>query len=401
MTLHTTIKTARDFARYCDDLRQAPLIAFDTEFVSEDRFRPQLCLLQVATPESAVVIDPLAVSDVGEFWELVANFNGPVIVHAGREEIRFCYRASGRKVANLFDVQLAAGFIGMDYPASYGNLIHRYLGQVLDKGETRTDWRRRPLTEHQLDYALQDVTHLPSLYELLRERLERRQRLEWLYEEVDELQTAVMQAEAQESWRRVPGGSTLPPRQSAVLRELWRWRENEARQADIPARRVLRDDLLIELAKRGTDDVRRIRSLRGMERRTLGAQYEAIAEAIRRALELPESELPRRVFGERRSQAPLLTQFVGTAIACISRQHHLAPAIVGNAEDVRDLLAYEQSGRKGHELPHLLRGWRGEVIGNRVRELLAGKLAIRIADAGDELPVEFCRVAPDRSLEGP
>jgi ribonuclease D len=393
MTSHHTIKTPRELTRYCEELRQSPLIAFDTEFVSEDRFRPQLCLLQIATPDSAAVVDPLAVEEVQEFWSLVADFSGPVIVHAGREEIRFCYRACGRKVAHLFDVQLAAGFIGMDYPASYGNLIHRYLGRVLDKGETRTDWRRRPLSEHQLAYALQDVTYLPELYQLLRERLEQRQRLDWLLEEVDELQNAVMQAEEQETWRRVPGGSTLPPRPAAVLRELWRWRENEARQADVPAKRILRDDLLIELAKRGTDDVRRIRSLRGMERRSLDSQYDSIANAIRRALDLPDAELPRRVYGERRAQSPLLTQFLGTAIACISRQHHLAPAIVGNAEDVRDLLAYELSGRQVGDVPHLLRGWRGDVIGDRVRELLDGQLAIRIADLSDELPVEFCRVA--------
>jgi ribonuclease D len=389
MVKQLSITTQPDLDQFCQDLGDSPWVAFDTEFVSEDRYRPELCLLQVATPDVIAVVDPLTVTSTQPFWDHIAKTSQTVIVHAGREEIRFAYRFTEQPIANLFDVQLAAGLVGMDYPASYANLIHHYLGKTLDKGETRTDWRRRPLSEHQIEYAMQDVADLGRLHEVMLRKLNKLKRLQWLREEVENLQQAVMEAEIQESWRRVSGGSTLPPRQAAVLRELWRWREQQAKQADVPARRVLRDDLLVELARRGTDDVRRIRSLRGMERRNLASQYEEMSQAIRRAMSMEEEQLPSRGHGQRRIQAPLLTQFLGTAVACVSRQQRIAPSIVGNSDDIRDLLSYELAGRKGMPLPSLLQGWRADVIGRSFQDLLSGRLAMRIASIHDDQPLEL------------
>src|SRR5207244_2461404 len=145
-------------------------IAFDTEFVSEDSYRPDLCLVQVAAAGKLAVIDPHAVEDLAPFWNLLAAEGHETIVHAGREEFRFCRRAIGRRPARLFDIQLAAALIGLEYPAAYGTLISRLLGQRLGKGETRTDWRKRPLTPVQLEYALQDVIYLEPLRDLIHER---------------------------------------------------------------------------------------------------------------------------------------------------------------------------------------------------------------------------------------
>ena len=159
------LSTDQAIADFCRDIATASLIAFDTEFVSEDRYYPELCLVQVAAGDRLAILDPLAGADLGPFWQLVSTGTHITVVHAGREEFRFCRRASGARPVNLFDTQLASGLIGLDYPAAYGSLLQKLLGKTLGKGETRTNWRRRPLSKRQLEYALQDVIYLEPLYE--------------------------------------------------------------------------------------------------------------------------------------------------------------------------------------------------------------------------------------------
>lgn len=395
---YQAIHTADQLADFVAALRDEPVIAFDTEFVSEDRYRPELCLIQVAAGDSLAVIDPYEVGDTTPFWDLIATPGRTVLAHAAREEARFCYRFTGRKIAGLFDVQLAAGFVGLEYPISLGNLVNRLLGKTLPKGETRTNWRTRPLSDSQIEYALHDVTELAVMHDKLRRKIERLNRLEWLVQETEANQQGMIEAEEAERWRRVSGSSGLPPRQLEIVRQLWIWREQRAKATDQPPRRILRDDLIIELAKRQSSTVDRIRNIRGMERRSLVAQYPEIAAAIAQALGTPDAELPRRPRTGRKQLSPLLSQFLSTAIACICRQHRMAPAIVGNSEDVRELLAYELEQADAPQpetpenLPALLRGWRGEVVGRSFGDLLAGRLAIHVADYQAEQPLEFVDV---------
>ena len=156
------ITTDQQLQDLCNELRQAEVIAFDTEFVSEDSYLPELCLIQVAAGEQIALIDPLAIGDVTPFWKTLAEPGHKTIVHAGREELRFSLFAIEQAPHDLYDVQIAGGIVGLEYPASYGTLVHKLLGKNLAKGETRTDWRRRPLSTRQLDYAVQDVADLQS-----------------------------------------------------------------------------------------------------------------------------------------------------------------------------------------------------------------------------------------------
>lgn len=367
------------------------MIGFDTEFVSEDRYRPQLCLIQVSAEGRLAVIDPMAMETTEPFWDLLAEPGRTVIAHAAREEIRFCFRYTGKPIAGLFDTQLAAGFVGLEYPASLGTLVHRLLGKTLPKGESRTNWRTRPLTDDQLTYAVADVTELEKMYESLSGKIDELQRESWLDEEIAAFQQKVIDAETSENWRRVSGSSGLKPRQLEIVRRLWLWREDRAKENDQLPRRVLRDDLIVELARRGSSDVRKIRGIRGMEQRRYSEHYRAIAAAIQAALETPESDLPQKSRGTRRVASPMLSQFLSTSIACISRQHKLAPPIVGNAEDVRELLGYELDRRENDPQPSLLKGWRGDIVGKPFRQLLAGELAIRVADVEESQPLEFIR----------
>ena len=310
---------------FCRQIADAPLIAFDTEFVSEDRYYPELCLVQVAAQGQLAIIDPLTVSDLTPFWQLVASPGHTTVVHAGREEFRFCRRASGARPADLFDTQIASGLIGLDYPAAYGTLLQKLLGESLGKGETRTNWRRRPLSKRQLEYALQDVIYLEPLYLRIGAQLDALGRRQWLADELVAWQDQLEQEETTERWRRVSGISGLSRRQLAILHELWRWRDNQARSRDIPPRQVLRDDLMLELARRASDDEQRIRAVRGMDWRKLQRSIPEIAECVARGLNLPDEHCPSSGPKTPRPQYSLLGQFLATAVNSMARAANVAP----------------------------------------------------------------------------
>lgn len=389
---YESINTPDALQQYCREIAKYDVIAFDTEFVSEDCYRPQLCLLQVSAGGRHAIIDPMEIGKTQPFWDLLVKPGRTIIAHAAREEIRFCYRFTGKPIAGLFDTQLAAAFVGMEYPASLGTLVQKLVNKTLPKGETRTNWRNRPLSKAQIVYAVHDVVDLEEMYESLIRDIDALGRREWLDEEVATLQQKVIDGETQERWRRVSGASGLNPRQLEVVKHLWRWREDRAKRTDRLPKRILRDDLIVELAKRGSDDPAKIRNIRGLEHRGFQDHYKDIAAAIRNGHETPDDELPRRARGTRSSASPMLSQFLSTSMACVSRQHKLAPPIVGNADDVRELLSYELDGKKMDTTPALLKGWRGDIVGKSFRQILRGELAIRVANVKESQPLEFLPV---------
>ena len=188
---HETITSTAQLADLCRRLARADRIGIDTEFVSEDTFRPELCLVQVATKDELAVIDPYRAGDLTPFWRTLADGEHSTIVHAAREEVNFALTACGSPPANLFDTQLAAAFCSAEYPSSYGSVVTKFLNARPGKGEQRTDWRRRPLTDEQIDYALEDVRYLLPLYDTLGRKLKKLNRLEWLGDETERWLTDV------------------------------------------------------------------------------------------------------------------------------------------------------------------------------------------------------------------
>ena len=388
---HLNITTEAQLRDYCARLAGVKQIAFDTEFVSEDSYRPQLCLVQVAVDGELAVIDPLSAGDMRPFWEAVAAPGHETVVHAGRQELEFCLHSVGRGPQQLFDVQIAAGLIGLEYPASYSTLTYKILGETAQKGETRTDWRRRPLSGPQIDYALADVTHLRQLRDSLKQRLERLNRGVWFDTEMDAWQADVKGARQSERWRKVAGSSGMSTRGLAIVRELWLWRDAEAERRDCPPRRVLRDDLLAEIAKRRSADPKQIRAVRGMERGDIVRAIPALAKAVERALALPEDQCPKVVRTDSNSHLTMLGQFLSSALSSICRQAQVAVSMVGTPNDVRDLVAYRLAAGEGRprEVPLLAQGWRAEVVGHLLEDLLAGKVSIRIQDPASDQPLAF------------
>lgn len=385
------IDSSTTFQAYCERIAPESILSFDTEFVSEDCYRPKLCLLQVATPKTLAIIDPLAVTDITRFWELLTDGQRTVIAHAGREESLFCFRAIGKPIQNLFDIQIAAGFMGIEFPASLGNLCHRFLRVQLDKDETRSDWRRRPLSDRQLKYAALDVEYLPTMYDKIYRELMKRNRYDWAIEEMNARHDQVIASETSDGIPKVGGMQNLQPRPQLIAFRLWQWREELAKSRDIPARRVLRDDLLIELAKMGSSDPKRILSIRGMNHRHLRGEIDGIVDVIQKAKR--GELLPQQARQKRNKSQPssMLTQFLAAALAQVCRISEVAPSLVGTSEDLREFANWRLASKsKSRELPRLSTGWRKKVVGSKLEDLLLGRLAIKIENPLDDIPITFC-----------
>lgn len=377
-------------------MEAADLVGMDTEFVAEDCFRPDLCLLQISTRTAVYIVDPRAIGDLGSIWELLVDGKRTVVVHAGREEILFAYRATGKPLPLLFDVQVALGLLGGEFPASYGKLLQRTLGAQVPKGETRTDWRKRPLSSAQLEYAALDVLHLPQLFDALSQELRELGRLDWLSDELQRRQTNLLETQLQAGWHRMSGVQSLQGRQLGIVRELWKWRDQRAEQKNLPARRVLRDDLIIELAKRSSADVKKIAHIRGLHHAGFQRFIPEIAECVERGLTLDPPSAPWQGHGKRLRPPALLQQFLTAAMSYLCRTHNISPTIVGTSDDVGRLAAYWLSGRELAEsdpdYPHLLRGWRAKLVGEPLYHIFLGKLALRVQDPEDEMPLSLCDV---------
>lgn len=372
----------------CEDLASCSVIGFDTEFVGEDSFHPQLCLVQVATPQRLYLIDPLSAGPLDAFWKLIVDPKRVVVVHAGREEVRLCRLWTGFPPGNLFDMQLAAGLTGLAYPLSHGALVQQVLGVVLAKGETLTEWRDRPLTPAQIRYAYDDVRHLLAVYEKVSGRLEKLGRTGWAREEFRRLQDSTDPEEMGiiQRWRKLRGLGSLDRRRMAVARALYHWREEQAQQHDRPSRAILRDDLIIEIARRNPTRERDLQVVRGLPRREL----EGILQAVSQANALPLEQCPALTERDQDpSQVSLVAGVLNAVLLDFCVRRELAPNLVATTQALKQLVRARLAGNALPSDSPLTRGWRAEHVLPEMLAVLDGKRLIRIADLGSEAPLTY------------
>jgi ribonuclease D len=367
-----------DFLALVSDLGQCREFAFDTEFVGEDTYIPVLCLIQVATRDALYLVDPIAIQDVTPFWKLVADPANTVIVHGGREEVRLCRQWSGSPPGNLIDLQITAGMLGMGFPTGMASLVQTVLGHRLSKSETLTEWRARPLTLAQRNYAYDDVRYLLEINDRLNARLAELDRLEWAREEharFVELTDPEIIAGREERWRKVKGSSQLDRRQLCLLRALHAWRETRAHEANRPVRTVMRDDLLVEISRRHPGRPGDLQMVRGLSKKDI----DGILATVEAADAVPEDQWPEVL--ERDSEAThvqALSGLLQTVFMAMCAEMKLAPGLTCTMGEIRDLLRCRLTGPAEPTEGLLITGWRRKHVLPRLLAVLDGRVAFRL-----------------------
>ncbi len=380
-----TIRTPNALDALCGSLRAAGRFALDTEFVGERTYLPRLCFVQVATEEFIALVDTLAFADLRPLWDLVADPSVQKVLHAAREDLRLAYYGGGKRLPwNIFDTQVAAGLIGLpSYPLSYARLAEALTGVKLSKAETRSEWDRRPLTPAQLDYARDDVRYLLPITDKINRLLERLGRVGWMQEEMGRFSDArTYETAPEDAYLRLRTGRGFTARPTALLRAVAAWRETEAAARDVPARSLLRDDLLIELAQRPPrrlTDFRRLRGFPETEEVSFGAP---LLDALNAARALPEDALPLPLSGTGPEETPReralgdLLYGLGEAL-CLDR--NLAPELTLTKADAL-------AAARGHETP-LLTGWRREAAGGELEQIASGRASVRLQVTPETLSI--------------
>jgi ribonuclease D len=386
------IETDEEFRDLCDHIRSEQLVGFDTEFVSDNTFRPVLGLLQFATRNRSAAVDPLAVTDLAPWWEIMADDETTVIVHGGQAEIKFCLDLLGKAPQRLFDIQLAEGFRGRSYPLSYSAIVRRVLNRGVDGSQTRTDWTRRPLSDAQLEYALEDVEHLIDIFDTQTSWLEKRGRLTWAEREISRLIDDICSDDAAAPWEKLPGIHKLNRRELVVLHRLAQWRQNEAAKQDRPVRRILRDDLLVDLAKRQPKTEKQALATRDLNRREYRRLMEDVVQVILAAQDIPDDELPEKRRSRREdasSEEQVVAKLLALSLSNRCAELDVAYTLVANNRDLLELVRYHRLGERNGARPRLLDGWREELFGSLLLDVMDGKIAFRVAPQGSAAPLVF------------
>jgi len=376
----------------CRTLERSPRLALDTEFVGEETFVPRLELIQVATEDTAAIIDfPTVQADgsLDTFWQLVCRSDVEKIVHAGRQDLDLFATHAGQIPKPFFDTQIAAAMVGYGAQVAYANLVHRLHGAKLDKAHTFTNWSARPLSRAQLTYALEDVQYLLSIHRHLHGRLTELGRLQWAHEEFTRLENMVGEKsrEPQERYQRIRGWDSLKPKAAGVLRELAAWRETEARRRNVPRGRILRDEVLLQLARHPPQTVDELRSVRGIHSSEAERNGEQVMTTIHSALALPPSAWPTMPRDRKPDpESTGLVELLQAVLKARAAAQGIAPSLLATAADIQTLVESKRQSI-AEDLP-VLRGWRRQLVGGLLLQVLEGTVQVSVDAKTGALQIE-------------
>ncbi|WP_298169585.1 ribonuclease D [Novosphingobium sp.] len=377
MKIHPLITTTPALADLCERLSKADFITVDTEFMRENTYWPELCLVQIADDKEAAAIDPLAPGlDLAPLLELlVDNEDVLKVFHAGGQDVEIIYNLSGKTPHPIFDTQIAMMAISQSEQIGYSNLVESWLGFTVDKGARFTDWSRRPLTERQIEYAIGDVTHLSKIFPRMLKRLIKTGRGEWLDAEMEKLADPEnYRSDPQVVWQKI----RAPSRNPAVLgrlKAIAAWRETEAMDKNIPRGRIMRDETLADIASHPPREQHELAKVRGLSAgwkdNDIGRR---LMQAIADATPMSDAELPPRAprgapLGK---EGALVADLLKLLLKIRSREIDIAARLLARSDDLEALAAGQRKG-----LP-ILEGWRFEQFGRDALELVEGKLAFAV-----------------------
>src|ERR1700757_1754970 len=368
------ISTTSELAAACDRLARHPVITVDTEFLRETTYYPLLCVLQMASPEEAVIVDALAPGiDLKPFFKLMANETVLKVFHAARQDIEIVWHLASILPHPIFDTQVAAMVLGYGDSIAYDQLVQRITGHRPDKTHRFTDWSRRPLSEEQMHYAVSDVTHLREVFTALDADLKKRGRNDWVSEEMEVLTSPkTYDFHPERAWERLKS-RVRKPKELAVLIEVAAWREQEAQSRDVPRGRVLKDDAVGDIATHAPTTTERLAALRslpkGFERSKWGAD---IVAAVQRGLARDPAKLPKIEKPRNNSNGAAIVELLKVLLRMTSERHAVATKVIATVDDLEQIAADDNADVGA------LHGWRRELFGEAALALKHGQLALAI-----------------------
>lgn len=374
------ISTYEDLSAFCRRARGFSAVAIDTEFLRERTYHAKLCLVQVATPDECAVVDPLAIDDLTPLAELMSDVDTLKVFHACSQDMEVLSHALGVCPAPIFDTQVAAGFLGERAQCSYHNLVNAFCGVSLPKTESLTDWSRRPLTSRQVEYAVDDVRYLIDAYRAIESKLHSLGRAAWVRDEIRPLaDPAHYRSDPRSAFKRVKRINSCTRRQLAVARELAAWREQRAEARDVPRKWIMSDEVLLALCKRSPKTVEDFRAVRGTEQ--LGERdVEVALGAIDRGRRCPADNLPS-IGRAHRAPAPELESVIDLMYALIrlvSERSGVATSLIASRDGLLDYIEHP-------ERSPLREGWRFELVGTLIDDLLRGDIGLTVKDGALEI----------------
>jgi ribonuclease D len=368
------IATTDELAAVCSRMAKHPFVTVDTEFLRETTYYPLLCVAQMASPDEAVVIDALATGiDLGPFFALMANENVIKVFHAARQDIEIVWNMAKTIPHPIVDTQVAAMVLGYGDSISYDQLVQRITGDTLDKSHRFTDWTRRPLTDAQVAYAVSDVTHLRDVYLKLATDLERQRRTNWVEAEMDVLTSPeTYRADPERAWERLKS-RVRKPKELAILIEVAAWREREAQSRDVPRGRVIKDEVIGDIAVQAPTTIERLGHLRslpkGFERSRWGEQ---IIDAVKRGLGRDQKTLPRLDRFRPAANGAAIVELLKVLLRMTAERHGVAAKVIATVDDLDRIAADDKA-----DVP-AMKGWRRELFGEKALALKHGRLALAI-----------------------
>lgn len=372
------ITTSEDLAAFCATMANEEFITVDTEFIRERTYFPQLCLMQVATSKEAVAIDPIAAPemDLQPLYAAFANEKLVKVFHAAKQDIEIFVHDSGLVPYPLYDTQIAAMVCGYGESISYENLVRDLVGATLDKASRFTDWARRPLTDRQLVYALDDVIHLRVIYEKLKAKIHAENRDSWIEEVMNEMADITnYRVDANHAWMRLKM-KTRSALALQLLRAVAAWREEKAANRNIPRQRVLKDDFVIQIATQMPQTIEELQQVRGLGGQLSRESSEALLARMNEARNAPKETWP--VPEERSKPMPAAQEACLDQLKLLLRQKcedaHVVPRLVADKEELENVVR----GKLEFGQSHFGHGWRYEIFGRAAEALLAGKLTASV-----------------------
>jgi len=365
------IDNAAELTTFCQQISHTTWMTVDTEFLREKTYSPLLCLIQVATEEVIACIDPIAITDLSPILDLIYNPNIAVVFHAARQDLELLYMIRDKLPTNVFDTQLAATVLGYGDQIGYGNLVKMCIDVDLDKAHSRTDWTKRPLDPDQINYAVDDVRYLRDVYKLLKQQLADKKRTHWLDEDfatLTSLDTYLVKPEVM--WRKVKGFGRLKGVQLAILQRLAAWREQRAVSSNRPRRWILKDDVLLDLAKLAPESLDKFSLIRGLEANTINRYGQDLLNEIVLAKALPKAQWP--TVKKTDPLTPQQDSIVDALMSLLRKfciEQEIAPSAVASRKDVESMVTGEI------DIP-LLQGWRNEIVGHHLKAFLNGEVMI-------------------------